>query len=307
MASTGTVTEGHCLRAPSSTLTTKPTLSILCTSAAATSRSTMVNRAHLAAIAFSFRCALNSKLVVCVRFHGLGQWWMFYFGGSAEKMELRAAAKRVQGFRMRPGLVKSDDGILFDRTLVRGINPLLDVGASGEWDELFVAWPRVLPPSGTNSSWLLTYSSIEKQTPPFSSIGFATSSDGHRWTKAGKVLTRGATGSWDEGGVGRRHVVLIEDEYVMFYEGVDRKGVHGIGLAVSSDGVRWKRDTNLPVFTARVGEEAWDNGTVAAPHVVQMDNGSFRLYYVGSNDSKSESAIGMAVSEGRNFRSWVRF
>ena len=231
---------------------------------------------------------------------------MFYFGGSAEKIELRPGAKPVQGFRMRPGLVKSDDGVVFDRAPLKGINPVLDVGAPGEWDEMFVAWPRVLPP-GMNSSWLMTYSSIEKQTPPFSSIGLATSSDGHHWTKAGKVLTRGAPGSWDEGGVGRRHVVLIENEYVMFYEGVDGKGVHGIGLATSSDGTQWKKDADGPIFTARVGEDAWDNGTVAAPHVVQMLDGSFRMYYVGSNDSKSESAIGMAVSEGRNFRSWIRF
>ena len=241
----------------------------------------------------------------------LGQWWMFYFGGSAEKMELRPGAKPVQGFRMLPGLVKSDDGVVFDRAPLRGINPLLNVGAPGEWDEIFVAWPRVLPPSrnrhGSQGLWRMTYSSIEKQTPPFSSIGFATSSDGHHWTKAGKVLTRGAPGSWDEGGVGRRHVLWIENEYVMFYEGVDRRGVHGIGLAVSSDGAHWEKHPGGPIFTARVGEEAWDNGTVAAPHVVEMDDGSFRLYYVGSNDSKSESAMGMAVSDGPNFRSWIRF
>lgn len=241
-----------------------------------------------------------------VMFHD-GQWWMFYFGGSAEKMELRPGARAVQGFRMLPGLVKSEDGVVFDRGPFRGINPLLDVGGLGEWDEVFVAWPRVLPPSETNSAWVLTYSSIEKQTPPFSSIGLATSRDGHRWTKAGKVLARGAPGSWDEGGVGRRHVVVIENEFVMFYEGVDGKGVHGIGVATSSDGARWEKDAGGAVFTARVGEAAWDNGTVAAPHVVHMDDGSFRLYYVGSNDSKSASAIGMAVSQGRNFRSWVRF
>lgn len=102
-------------------------------------------------------------------------------------------------------------------------------------------------------------------------------------------------------------MLLIENEYVMFYEGVDEKGVHGIGLAMSSDGTHWEKDTGGPIFTARVGEDAWDNGTVAAPHIVQIDDGSFRMYYVGSNDSKSESAMGMAVSEGRNFRSWIRF
>lgn len=247
---------------------------------------------------------------------------MFYFGGSTEKLRLKPTAKPVQGFRMLPGLLKSANGINFDRSSSPPpTNPLLNVGAPGEWDELFVAWPRVLPPSPHRSAWLMTYSSIENgienQTPPFSSIGVATSTDGHHWTKAGKVLTRGAPGSWDEGGVGRRHVLVVdENQYVMFYEGVNFKGVHGIGIAISSDGIHWTKDEAAtvaggdpggPVFSARVGEEAWDNGTVAAPHVVAMDDGSFRLYYVGGDDAKTGSAMGLAVSEGHNFRSWIRF
>lgn len=244
---------------------------------------------------------------------------MFYFGGSTEKMALKPGGKSVQGFRMRPGLVQSSDGLAFQRRRYSSTGviskPLLDVGGPGEWDELLVAWPRVLPPSIHRSHWLMTYSSIENQTPAFSSIGLAISADGHQWTKAGKVLTRGPAGSWDEGGVGRRHVLVMEDpgkqnvqQYVMFYEGVNLQGVHGIGLAVSSDGIHWQKETDAAaIFSARVGEDAWDNGTVAAPHVVAMDDGSFRLYYVGSDQAKKASAMGLAVSQGRNFRSWIRF
>lgn len=250
-----------------------------------------------------------------VLFHD-GQWWMFYFGGSAEKMEIGPSNKALQGLRMLPGLVKSADGVVFDRALFTG-NPLLNVGLQNEWDELFIAWPRVLPPSSRHrcqdpsdedKTWLMTYSSIEKQTLPFSSIGVALSADGHKWFKAGKALTRGAPGSWDEGGVGRRHVLLIDNEYFMFYEGVNNKGIHGIGLAISPDGIHWERDPLCqgPIFSARVGEEVWDNGTVAAPHVLQMDDGSFRMYYVGTNDTKTESAMGMAISKGKNFRTWTR-
>lgn len=133
---------------------------------------------------------------------------MYYFGGSTEEMELKAGSKPLQGFRMRPGLVKSSDGISFRRSFT---NPLLNVGDSGDWDELFVAWPRVLPPS-IRHDWVMTYSAIERQIPPFSSIGAAVSNDGLEWKKIGKVLTRGSPGSWDDAGVGRRHVLVIEHQ-----------------------------------------------------------------------------------------------
>lgn len=236
---------------------------------------------------------------------------MFYFGGSLEKIEVGPGGKAMQGLRMLPGLIKSTTGFEFDRSKNSSHKPLLNVGKRNEWDEVFIAWPRVVPPvlHVKNKRWLMTYSSIEKQVPPFSSIGAATSNDGIEWVKTGKVLTKGLPGSWDEGGVSRRHVLVIEEQYVMFYEGVSSKGVHGIGLASSADGITWEKDEAIhgPIFSARIGEDSWDNGTVAAPHVVQLSDGSFRLYYVGANSSKQESAIGLAVSKGRDYRSWSRF
>lgn len=137
---------------------------------------------------------------------------MYYFGGSTEEMELKPGGKPLQGFRMRPGLVKSNDGMSWNRDSNIITNPLLNVGDSGDWDELFVAWPRVLPPSLIRHDWLMTYSAIERQTPPFSSIGAAVSNDGLQWQKIGKVLTRGSPGSWDDAGVGRRHVLVIDHQ-----------------------------------------------------------------------------------------------
>lgn len=234
-------------------------------------------------------------------------------------MEFGRGRNTLQGFRMLPGVIKSENGLEFDRQSSPG-RPLLDVGKQNEFDEVFIAWPRVVPPSNeprphfsnVHNQWLMTYSSIQKTSPQVSSIGAAISSNGAQWIKVGAVLTRGDPGSWDEAGVGRRHVIFIDGHYVMFYEGVDKEGVHGIGLAFSRNGIHWEKDSvngscpGGPVFSARIGEDAWDNGTVAAPHVVRLDDGRFRLYYVGSNSSKQESAIGVAESNGIDFRSWIR-
>lgn len=34
----------------------------------------------------------------------------------------------------------------------------------------------------------------------------------------------------------------------MVYEGIDKDGVHALGLATSADGVKWERKSNDPIF-----------------------------------------------------------
>ena len=112
-------------------------------------------------------------------------------------------------------------------------------------------------------------------------------------------------------------MLRINGEYVMFYEGVDGTGYHSIGVALSDDGIRWRRDgdgdSGLQVLTpARKGSGLWDAEAVGTPCVVPMQDGSFRMYYVGVNEGgrdelSSRHQIGLAVSEGSDFRRWHRW
>lgn len=249
-----------------------------------------------------------------------GEWWMYYFGGGLETISLPhgSGGRTVTGMRLRTGLSKSSrDGVHgFDE--MREEEPILDVGAPGEWDEMMVAWARVIPPSSSthsSSHWLMTYSSMDMTTTSFPSfaIGVALSQDGHKWSKVGKVLERGEPGSWDDAGVSRRHVIFLEGQFLMFYEGVNKGGTHAIGLATSKDGITWVKDKHGlggqpggPIFSPRAQEkEAWDSGGVASPHVVKIDD-SIWLYYVGFDITKKVSAFGVASSDGNNFRSFRR-
>lgn len=36
--------------------------------------------------------------------------------------------------------------------------------------------------------------------------------------------------------------------YHMVYEGINKEGVHALGLATSADGVKWERKSNDPIF-----------------------------------------------------------
>lgn len=259
------------------------------------------------------------------------KWRMYYLGSGMEEGEVPGMSGTFRGVRMRPGRAESADGVHFERMK----EPLLPLGNPGEFDELGVAWPRVFS-LGEEGPWLMTYHTRERGTKPelgsdlgvgsdsFSgisspsySVGAATSEDGIKWRKHGKVLCRGKPGSWDDGGVSVRHVLKIGDRFVMFYEGSDMKFNFAVGLASSVDGLNWEKDLTVgeepggPIFRARQGENVWDNMIVGTPYVVPMADGSFRMYYVGAGKLKNEEVvkqgIGLAVSEGTNYRKWQRY
>uniref|UniRef100_A0A7I4AGY0 Glycosyl hydrolase family 32 N-terminal domain-containing protein n=1 Tax=Physcomitrium patens TaxID=3218 RepID=A0A7I4AGY0_PHYPA len=218
-------------------------------------------------------------------------WRMFYFGGGYEESTLLGLNpdKLFRGVKLRPGVAASKDGLSFDDRE----GPILELGEKGAWDENGVSWPRVLPPEENGdekdkgkSNWLMTYHTRQSGGPNnfgFFSAGVATSADGKRWHKHSKILSAGDPGAWDEG----------------------------------DDGLVWEKDFQVgpepggPILKARVGENVWDNVIVGTPYVVALSDGSFRLYYLGVGkmvgDEASKQGIGLAVSDGPNYRSWRRF
>lgn len=248
-----------------------------------------------------------------------GDWHMYYFGGSFDELPIPGGPtdKKFRGVRLQPGLAMSKDGLSFEDRK----GPILELGDADSWDKNGVSWPRVIPPKGgEDKKWFMTYHTRETEGPTGFGCytpGIATSTDGENWVKGGKVLSLGAPGSWDEGGASVRHVLKIGDQFVMFYEGSDFKFQYAIGLAVSDDGIIWERDQNCgpepggPILRARTGEDFWDNVLVGTPYVLAMEDGSFRMYYLGvgkfEGDKTSQRGIGLAISDGENYRSWRRF
>ena len=204
-----------------------------------------------------------------------GLFWMWYFGG--DQTVVSTSLYTTKGLPMRSGCAVSRDGINWMRLEGPYRGAILDVGPAGAFDALACAWPKVLR---DKSGWKLYYQSLFQG---IFYVGLATSTNGLRWEKVGPVLGPGKPGSFDEGGVGTRHVLRINGEYVMFYEGADGKGYRSIGVALSEDGIRWRQDSNLPVFSpARKGYGLWDAQAIGTPCVVPMPDGSFRMYYVAS-------------------------
>jgi hypothetical protein len=250
--------------------------------------------------------------------NGTGVYWCFYSGGTFEESDVppsmlsssasvdfdSTGSMKREGVMLRPGLAMSQDGRNFARIEAdHHTGALFDVGAPGEWDELFIGSPQVVN-SGT-TDMRMYYHSFDKTKNKYV-VGLATSPDGFKWTKRGPIFDGGSPGSndFDAKGAATRCVVRDIDtkKYFMFYEGIAEDGRRSIGVAISDDGVKnWRRQAE-PAFTSTSGSEegsSWDSGSVGTPCAVSMAKGKWRLYYSGRKTTTSGpwEGIGLALSE----------
>jgi predicted GH43/DUF377 family glycosyl hydrolase len=165
-------------------------------------------------------------------------------------------------------------------------NPVIRVGASGQWDAALVHTGSVLFDGTTYRMW---YTGMSQGYGKGSAgIGLATSADGIHWVKDtldNPVLSAGSAGAWDHDGVGECSVVYdsANPHYLMFYDGneVDyfQAGTSGIGYASSLDGIHWVKSAGNPVLANNL-PGSW-NTVVNAPFVLLRDS-TFHMWYGGS-------------------------
>ncbi|GBF93562.1 hypothetical protein Rsub_06282 [Raphidocelis subcapitata] len=240
---------------------------------------------------------------------GVGVYWMFYSGGDFSPLEAPSgmpgapgAGAALEGLRMRPGLAMSQDGRNWAR--IEGehhTGALFDVGAAGEWDELFVGHPTVI--AAGPKDMRMFYHSYDANKGRFV-IGLATSPDGFKWTKKGPVFEGSREpGAHDELGAAACQVIMDPDRrrFIMLYEGIAADGTRSIGAASSADGKsKWTR-LAAPLLEASAAPAAWDAGGVGAPCAVPMAGGRWRLYYAGrASGGRGPGAwegVGMALSQ----------
>jgi predicted GH43/DUF377 family glycosyl hydrolase len=188
---------------------------------------------------------------------------------------------------LSPGLLSAASGPV---GWTKHAGPVVDVGASGAWDDASVFDPAVLYVGATYRMW---YSGGQATGP--TRIGYATSADGVAWARqaGAPMLDVGAEGSWDANGVRSPAVIYDGGTYKMWYTGRDAAGKNRIGYATSPDGITWSKHAGNPVLDLD-GPGAWDALRVQEPTVVK-DAGGYRMWYTGV-DGGWNYAIGYATS-----------
>lgn len=144
----------------------------------------------------------------------------------------------------------------------------------------------------------------------------ATSSDGLAWqhaTTGGEVeglMLRGRNGQWDEN-LEASHVIKQGSEYLLFYQGYrdvgnPRKGYpSALGLARSTDGVRFERVSSNPVLEPTPG--GYDNDAISSPTIVRYRNKWVMIYVALCFTSCTHSpAYVLAAATSDNGVSWTK-
>ena len=176
------------------------------------------------------------------------------------------------GHTWHTGRATSSDGIHWQR------QGLFLSPAAGTWEGSYIAANgSALSYQGRVWYW---YVAGPKSNPR---IGF----EGH------PVLPLGPYGSWDECGVSDPYVVRLEPYFYLYYTGLDRGSRQRIGVARSSDGVRWEKLRSNPVLEP--GEPgSFDENGLGEPAVWQS-HGFYWMLETG-RDIAQRRSLGLARS-----------
>lgn len=215
---------------------------------------------------------------------------MYYFGGSDEALSFGPGS--IEGFRMRIGRAKSFDN---GRSWTKDDGYVLDYDES---EGVFASWPRIIASDDDDQPWAMYYHSFDGQKWR---VYRAESNDkGDTWERTGLILEGGESeDDFDFSGIGTRSVVKWRDGFLMIYEGVDKASKHRLGAAFSKDGKVWsKMNDGKPIlepFKGPMGE--WTKQVIGTPFVVNMPDGSLRLFHCAKDGPDGKMAIGVVVSE----------
>lgn len=176
------------------------------------------------------------------------------------------------------GLATSTDHVHFKEL----DTPVLRVGLPGSWDDTAVSDPYVIRYRNSFYMYFLGMSNLGVQR-----IGVAKSSDGVNWTQYQiPILNLGTNGSFDENGLGEPSVVYYPPYFYMLYTGRSYDEARDIGVAVSLDGVNWRKLSTKGMFPIRL-PHTWDSAVITDTSLLLNDaTGKLDIWY-GGGDVKS--------------------
>lgn len=176
----------------------------------------------------------------------------------------------------------------------------LDTGEPGSWYSDYVGSPTVDCDGQLYRLWFVGGTKTTDPGVPYDAyerVGLAESRDGINWKLAngGKpVLDLGPPGEFDSKGISHPYVLRVGKKYMMWYGGIDGKQakdlglkpahvrIERMGLAISSDGIHWKRaNQGKPVLD--IGpKDSIDSIQATGMHVLQI-GGRFVMWYGAYN------------------------
>jgi len=198
-------------------------------------------------------------------------------------------ASNLNPSKRQVGYATSSDGTSWSKQW----GPVLGVGGSGAWDEVWAGNPSVV---GGDGAYLMYYAG--RNVAGVVQIGVAYSSDGSSWNRnpLNPILKPGPA-AWDASWVHAPCVLYdpswpSSQRWKMWYIGFDSGFAARIGYATSSDGVIWTKYASNPVVDLGPSG-AWDSAGVGDPTVL-FDGSTYHMWFMGDNGVSNR--IGYATS-----------
>lgn len=187
-----------------------------------------------------------------------------------ERYKMWYAGQYFNSYRYDIAYAYSADGINW----IKHPNPVLNVGATGEWDNGFLEGPSIIKDAGIYKMWYCGYDAIPdgSGTDGKANIGYATSTDGINWVKyAGNPIIVTGINTWDSIYVQDPHVIKEGNDYHMWFGGGDNDTYYSqqVGYATSQDGINWIKSPLNPILTRGGFPGDWDEILASFPSVLK--------------------------------------
>lgn len=185
-------------------------------------------------------------------------------------------------------------------------NPVLDIGASGQWDDEWLDTPEILW-SGNEYKLYYYGDSTYFQGQDNTNIGLATSQDGINWARQGVVLQKGNQGDWDGKFIESpaAYYDTSSGVYALWYSAQDTVGWIKIGLAASSDGINWIKNPTNPCLSLGTFN-SWDDMFVAVPAVIKSGD-VFEMWYSGIQWATQFDSVRVGYAVSLNGTDWIKY
>jgi predicted GH43/DUF377 family glycosyl hydrolase len=138
-----------------------------------------------------------------------------------------------------------------------------------------------------NNTYYMYYSTVTSNRRV---VCIALSDDGVKWKRYSQNPILSVTKQWEGTGTYYPSVIKSNNKLLMVYQNYNDPAT-AFGMASSTNGIVWIKDTKNPVFTKNDTYNHWTN-YLQNPSIIQVNN-EFRLYYVGYNWSTYEAKIGV--------------
>lgn len=181
------------------------------------------------------------------------------------------------------GIATSSDGIVWTKQP----SPVIS-GTAGAWDvKIFANDIKKI-----NGKYYMYY--MGKTELNDHKIGLAISDDGLKWTKYRNNPIMVPDKPWEGNGIYYASVIEEEGKLKMVYQNSYNNLITGFGMAYSTDGINWTKESNNPIFTE---DDTRDNYSMVLYPNFQKTENEYRIYYTGKNSSTGRYSINVAIKK----------